>query len=292
MSDLTSSTVEDPAFWHSVCPELGVERGSDGAPYVIDDLDRLVDVIRFEGYVNVPDVVPGADVARLRSCIDRLHEQKIPVVFAFVYDELWLAFQRLSPFLTAVLGPGYRALPAFWAWRLEVSGSDRGWEPHRDCAEESVDRDNSPYAMTVWLALSDATPTNGCIYVVPAHLDERFRRRVWEGDEEFAVRDLHNVRAVPATAGSMLAWNQHLLHWGGRVSRHEREPRRSVAFEFQRGDKAPFQAPLIDTSPAVPFTTRLGLVAKQLLQYRHMHPLTDEMAEIAVGLRRRYMPEA
>jgi hypothetical protein len=99
-----------------------------------------------------------------------------------------------------------------------------------------------------------------------------------------------NIRALPAPAGSLLAWNQAVLHWGGRASRLAEGPRSSAAFEFQRGDKAPFNRPLLDPKKAPPFHQRLGLVGKQVLQYKHMYPLAPDIAMIAEALRSRFMP--
>ena len=115
---------------------------------------------------------------------------------------------------------------------------------------------------------SDATPLNGCIYVLPAHVDERFHQRRWDGEGN------NVVRALPATAGSRLGV----------------APRISAAFEFQRGDRAPFNRPLLDPGPLPPFTERLGLIGKQVLQYRHMYPLTDDVAAVATSLFERFMP--
>jgi hypothetical protein len=36
----------------------------------------------------------------------------------------------------------------------------------------------------------------------------------------------------------------------------------------------------------------LGLVGKQVLQYRHMHPLSDEVAAVAASLFEHFMPGA
>jgi hypothetical protein len=289
---LTQSNAESPDFWRNLCPELRIQAPLSRKAFEIDDVEELVQLLRFDGYVNVPGVVPPGEIAQLRACIECLHERRIPVVFAFVYDEFWLAFQGLTTFLRAALGEGYRALPDFWVWRVEPSERDGGWEPHRDCAAPTLDRDNSPHSLTVWLALSEVTPLNGCIYVLPAYLDDRFRRRVWDGDEELFVEDLQNIRALPAVPGSMLAWNHNLLHWGGRASRRAREPRLSAAFEFQRGDKPPFNQPLLDASHWPPFRERLGLIGKQVLQYRHMYTLTEDMQSIAESLYRRCMPQS
>jgi hypothetical protein len=279
-------------FWRTLCPELSVETAEPREKFGLPDGADLMTHLRFEGYVSVPGVVPADAVAALYACVGRLHERGIPLPFAFIYDQFWQLFQGLSGFLETVLGNGYRALPDFWVWHVLPSEDAKGWSPHRDRVVPAVDRNNTPHSLTAWVALSDATPLNGCIYVLPAHLDERFKQRFWNGDGNTFVSELQSVRALPATAGTLLAWNQNLLHWGGRASGKGAAPRTSVAFEFQRGDRPAFNPPLLDPRQLPPFQKRLGLVGKQVLQYQHMYPLSPDIAAIAEALRGRHLPGA
>ena len=288
---LTAADAENIAFWRGLCPDLSIEDPARPPPFSVGDTATLMEQLRFEGYVNAPGVLPEKLVLAMRSCIALLHERGIPLAFAFVYDEAWRVFQGLSTFIEAALGPGYRALPDFWVWHVLATEGAAGWGPHRDRVQPTLDRNNAPHSLTVWVPFTDATPLNGCIYMLPAHLDDRFQQRSWDGEGNNHVLAPQNIRALPATAGSMLAWNQAVLHWGGRASRLATSPRSSAAFEFQRGDKPPFNRPLLDPKRTPPFQQRLGLVGKQVLQYRHMYPLTPDIAEIAEALNTRFMPE-
>src|SRR5207245_1434751 len=100
-----------------------------------------------------------------------------------------------------------------------------------------------------------------------------------------------NIRAVPAPAGSMLAWNQGVLHWGARASRRASAPRCSASIEFQRADISPFRSPLLDPHTIPSFHARLGLTGMQILQYQHMYPLDDPLGVLATRLRDRFLPE-
>jgi hypothetical protein len=291
-TELNADSAEDIDFWRSLEPTLAIEGRSAAPRFDVGDVDALMRNLRVEGYVNVPGVVPKTTYVPLRECVARFHERRIPLAFTFVYDEMWRAFQGVSAFIAAALGPGYRALPDFWVWHVEANDAGKGWAPHRDRVQPTVDRDNSPHTLTVWLPFTEATPLNGCIYVLPAHLDPRFTRRRWDGDDNTIVHEPQNVRALPAPAGSLLAWNQGVLHWGGRSSRLAKGPRTSAAFEFQRGDKEAFNTPLLDPATIPPFTQRLGLIGKQVLQYKHMYPLTADVAAIAETLRGRFRPGA
>jgi len=288
---LTALQVESREHWRTLCPTLHVETGLDRPVFEIGDLDELVGQLRHEGYVNVPGVLGKSVFEPLRDCVATLHGAGIPLAFAFVYDEFWLAFQGVSRFIEAALGKDYVALPDFWVWHLPASEQATGFEPHRDKANvPSLEADNSPHSLTVWLAFSDATPLNGCIYVLPAQYDERFRRRVWDGPGNTKVENLQNVRALPAPAGSLLAWNHGILHWGGRASPRAEGPRTSAAFEFQRGDRRPFNEPLLDPWRVPLFEERLGLIGMQVLQYRHIYTLDSDVEHLAIELRDRFMP--
>lgn len=282
--------VDDIAQWRTLCPELHVEGNIERPLFDMGDIEELVKEIRTEGYVNVPNVLPESLFGPLRRGVERLYESGVLLPFSFVYDEFWLAYQGAARFMSAVLGQDYRALPDFWTWRVPAADTGAGWGPHRDRVQPTVDPDNSPHSLTVWLPFSDATPLNGCMYVLPAHLDERFQTRVFDGPGNNHVADPQRIRAVPATAGSFLAWNQALLHWGGRGSRLGAAPRISAAFEFQRGDRQPYNMPLLDPMRMPSFEERLGLIGKQVLQYQHMYPLAPDMERIATDLRDRFLP--
>lgn len=287
---LNNFRIDEIGQWRSLCPELHVEGNLARPVFEMGDIADLLREIRIEGYVHVPGVLPEALVVPLRRCVERLYGAGILLPFSFVYDEFWLAYQGASRFVSAVLGDGYRALPDFWTWRVPAEDTAAGWGPHRDRVQPTIEPDNSPHSLTVWLPLSDATPLNGCMYVLPAHHDERFRTRVFDGPGNNQVTDPQSIRAVPATAGSFLAWNQALLHWGGRGSRLGAAPRISAAFEFQRGDREPYNQPLLDPLRLPSFEERLGLIGKQVLQYQHMYPLEPETQRIATDLRDRFLP--
>lgn len=287
---ITEVKPDNSEHWLALCPGLHIGSDLERRKFAIGDLDELMSDLRIEGYVNVPGVLPDSVVAPLRDCLATLQRVGIPLAFSFVYDEMWSAFHGVGAFIAAALGDDYRALPDFWAWHVPATDQGAGWGPHRDRRIPTLDADNSPHSMTVWLPFSDATPLNGCMHVLPAHRDERFQLRDWDGPDNNLVVDPQSIRALPAPAGSMLAWNQAVLHWGGRASRLATGPRASAAFEFQRGDKPAFNQPLLDPDRMPSFAERLGLIGKQVLQYRHMYPLAPEVERIANDLYHRFMP--
>jgi hypothetical protein len=290
VTTLSAQDAERREFWRDLCPDMSIERDATSIAAAVGNTQVLLSDLKREGYIQAAGAFPEERISPIREAVTTLSQRGIPLPFAFVYDELWLAFQGISALLTTVLGEGYRALPDFWVWHVQPNENASGWGPHRDRVQPTLDPDNSPHTLTVWLPFTDATPLNGCIYVLPALFDQRFEERRWDGEGNNVVQNPQDIRALPATAGSLLAWNQAILHWGSRGSRLGGGPRISAAFEFQRGDHAPFNSPLLDPGRVPPFSERLGLIGKQVLQYRHMYPLSDDIAAIATSLFERFMP--
>ncbi len=274
--------VNDPNFWLQLNPHFTITpAGSQDkiAPLPIEVTTEMMGYLRSDGYIQLDNIISSKMVSNLRKGILALRAKGINPSFVFVYDEFWTISRQLSRLLTPVLGETYQQLPDFWAWYLDPQREDAGWEPHRDRIHgEPIYPDGMPKSVTVWIALTDATPLNGCIYMLPAHLDDDYFN--------FKTRETnvnaHGIRALPASAGTLLMWNQRVVHWGGTSSSRTHEPRISMAIEFQRADVPPFNTPMIKAPEALlPFDIRLMLIAKQFSQYNHMYKLSPGLAELA-----------
>lgn len=271
---------EEIGFWRELCPGLPVteaELTPGEEPYPIDPavLQREKDYLKEEGYLHLPSVLPAALAEQLAQVVETVTEATGYPLLALVYDPFWSVLMRLEPLLSAILGEDYRVLPDCWAWRLKATPEDKGWKPHRDRQSGTLNEDGLPNAISLWLPLTDATPQNGCMYVLPATHDKRYG--IYGEPGETGALQLQDIRAVPATAGSVLLWSSQLLHWGGRSSHRAQQPRISYAFELQSASLKP-QAPfLLDPAKLPGFRMRLALIGRQLLQYQHMHPLSDSL---------------
>jgi hypothetical protein len=278
----------DPESWLAVSPgmHIGGGRLRAGEEAVAarevgdEELREVLCDLRAEGYLELSDLIAPGDAARLEATASRLYQFGLPPVFTFIYDEPWHAAARMGTVLSAALGPGYRQLPDFWAWFIPPSAEGRGWVPHRD-RPATPRQDGLPATVTLWMALSEATPKNGCMYVLPRGRDPRFGTSQIPEIPRDALQD---VRALPASPGTVLIWDQDIYHWGGRSSTLARRPRVSLACEFQRGDFPAYNSPLIDPREPPDFAGRLRLIGKQLRQYQHMHPLSPMLARLAERL--------
>jgi ectoine hydroxylase-related dioxygenase (phytanoyl-CoA dioxygenase family) len=178
-----------------------------------------------------------------------------------------------------ILGP-YGMLPDFWIWNVDPAKGESGWKPHRDRGRMALRPDGRPLTLTTWIPLSDATPLNSCMYVVPAHADPTYGT---PRENEYRF-ELPAIRALPAKPGEVLVWNQAVVHWGSRSSHLATESRISMAFEFQANDSPPFNTPILPPDKWVPFDLRLRLIAKQVLQYRHMYKVDPQIERVAAEL--------
>lgn len=266
--------------WAQFAPgfHIGDESVFRGAALALGDNLRedLKGQLRHDGYFQESGLDFGVDLAAMASLVRAIAAAGILPVFAYVFDEFWLPYHRLHPWLKALLG-NYALMPDFWAWNLEPDKGHAGWAPHRDKNHSALRPDRSPKALTVWIPLTPAVPLNGCMYIVPASQDPVYGTA---RDAEFKF-DLAGIRALPAEPGDVLMWTQAVLHWGGRTSPRAKHSRVSMAFEFQRGDVEPYAQPLLKPQTLIPFEARLKLIGMQILQYAHMHRFGEETLDLA-----------
>ena len=280
---MKSGDVINPETWLALAPGLHI--GEDAARQAVRafrpsnsqvaDLDGR---LRDDGYFQLAHDF-GLDLAVMADTVRRFTAAGIPPVFGFLFDEFWAPFHALDAMYGGLLGP-YGFLPDFWVWNVDPASAEAGWRPHRDRGHIALRGDGGPVSLTTWIPLSDATPLNSCMYVLPAHADPTYGT---SRDNEYHV-ELPAIRALPAKPGEILVWNQAVLHWGSRSSPRAAESRISMAFEFQASDSKPFNTPILPPDKPVPFDLRLRLIAKQVLQYRHLYKLDPRIEQIAVEL--------
>ena len=264
-------TIED----QKICSELAIY-SSEGFPKPFSENC----LFNRNGYLQIKKACDPNELQLLSSEVEHLVKQGLPPVFVFVYDQAWLLPMRLHNFVQAYLTEEYIRLPDFWCWYVNPDQEASGWKPHRDKGYRTLDQDGLPEAITMWIPLTNATPLNGCMYVIPKDRDPTYGKpndKSWEFN-------LQDIRALPAPAGDVLIWDQAVLHWGARASEMAATPRISVAFEFQRSSSEPYNKPISPPLSVPDFQSRLRLIAKQILQYQHMYTLSGDLKDWAEGI--------
>jgi hypothetical protein len=280
--------LEQPDFWRELFPRLtiGKKQPRWENPLSGDALGDHLQQLRVEGYGRGIDRPIAKPAAALGREVQRLADLGVSPVFIFLFDQTWALFHRQRRLFEATLGDDYRVCTDYWAWHVDPAKEQAGWAPHRDQGRVSVGDDGTVNTLQLWFPLADANPLNGCLYVLPANRDPRYRK---ENEMAFEY-DVSNIRALPAKPGDYLFWNGALLHWGARSSRRGKRPRISMAVTFQRKNHPkPYTELALDPRAPQDFQFRVAMVAKQLMQYRHRYPLHPKLEAVLRPLARPYV---
>jgi len=273
LSRLTEAT--DLAYWRGLDEQLHITNVGAATPPPVDDApDDLTERLAREGLARVPAAVDSEAVARARRAIDVVTAAGWPRVFAWLFDEVWVCARApgVRAALASVLGEGYRQLPGVWVHQVEAEPGARGWGPHTDNHGRARSKGGAPARLTGWLALTDATIDNGCIYYVPNHvtadLADRFEsmERVQTGE---GMRWLQHARAAEAAAGTLLLWRTDVFHWGSVATADAAGPRIAISIEAAHEDAPPraTEQPAFDPATLPSFAERLSVIGRGLLAY-------------------------
>ena len=280
------SQLRSLAYWRGMNPQLSVQSRSVEANEevgMMSVIEHLTSRFEKEGYLQADHALPEPLVGRMRECTKNLKRERWPLVFAFVYDEFWRATRTpaLVRLLSAILSPRYKQIPKIWTHYVAPDGG-AGWPPHTDGA-------GNPNRVTVWVALSDATLENGCMYLVPrdsttARIGRNFPKL--KAMTQKTLRTLlMNTRALPVSAGGIICWDHSVIHWGSKSSRMA-ELRLAISLEFIAESEKPKsdEVPLLDAHALPTFSQRLDAIGKALLAYQKFEPLVTRYAELAKEL--------
>ncbi len=281
----TLNDIFEQDFWQDFSPHFSLEARQDD--YVLalseDEKARNKERVLREGYTHLKQPGSKLPIAHMAALFEDLVARGLPPVFAFVYDEFWMLSGQLHNVVDGVLDHEYKMLPDFWAWYIPPGQS--GFKPHRDKGPNCLFPDRTPKSITAWLPLTQAHPLNGCMYIVPADRDPLY------GVGQGFGGTLPDIRALPADPGDVFIWTQHAMHWSAHAADdHDMQPRMSVAFEYQRTDVPAFNTPLLEPGTIPPFDMRLALIAKQVLQYKHLYDPKPELLNLAQTIINRLMP--
>lgn len=280
-NDPDLESLVDPGFWLELNSELGLSvDGSaftelDGQPS-IGSLDKnwkskLID----EGLLNLGTALDATFLNALKDGVYSIVKRKLLPIYAIVYDEYWDLLHYFETLAEPILGTDICMPSSVWIWYIDQKKGDAGFTPHRDRPQYLHDTNKLPKSVTLWTPLTDADPLNGCMYAIPAHLDKNYN-----DNANPKPIDMQDIRALPAKAGSVIIWNQRVLHWGGKSARHAQEPRISIAIELQRKDWPAAVEPLLKLKQKPSFNMRLKIIGRSILFYRDRYGFSEQ--EISV----------
>lgn len=179
---------------------------------------QLQKQMRNDGYIEVPNL--DIDAAALRGCKDHianLAHAGLPAQCVFLYGAPWVVCGHASDALGQLFG--LQSVQDFFVFN--VGPGQYGWGAHRDRgggeSRTAFGADGLPHGVTVWIALSEASRRTSCMHVLPSFVDPHYSDVEAEEEPDPSVTlSLHHqhIRALPAEAGTVLAWSHRLLHWG------------------------------------------------------------------------------
>lgn len=247
----------------SLAPELVI----DGPRQREQNADVASAAFPRAGVALLPGLTDVRLSASLVAAIASIRSAGLPAVMVYVFDELWHLGERVERATSRMLGERYVIADDVWAFHVPPGRA--GWPPHRGIAHEVLDRER-PEVINAWIALSDASIDRSCMHVVPLDDDPGYPH-----DLASIAFDASRVRPMPIAAGSALAWNANVLHWGGPCLDTAAGPRTSCTFTLVREDAmARMGIPVLEPQ-VLDFGQRLDVVAGQVVTYGEGQPDVD-----------------
>lgn len=263
---MNSETVLNHAFWQNCVPSLTLsanltpsfERVTFGA----EELLAASDELREDAYHITRPIIPKSIRKSLIDGIDQMVSSGLDATWALMFDEFWLMYSTVSKLISHLLGPDYCHVTGNYVFIVQNSDDATGWGVHRDLPfRRSINSDGMPEIMSCWVALTDATPLNSCLYCVPGSRDENYPLNL----TDHSVRNLSDIRCLTVEAGQIIVLNHSLLHWGSRSSSRGRGRRISLVFDVQRGDVPSYHYALLDPRSDMSFEQRAAYIAHVIL---------------------------
>lgn len=273
------------AYWRRINPKLHVEDaqylqecatvGSLSVAEVATLKARLIN----DGFFTLEDLPWYPSLRAMREGVRRLQRRGWPATLLLVYDEAWVMAHQISALLAAVSGGCANSLDTL-AWSVTPSLGQAGFAPHRDRQPADVPNsfraDGTPKYTTCWVALSEASVENSCLYLVPRGHDAGYD----VGDDHSADAEdplittlrsdaaVQAVRACPLRPGGCVIFSHRAMHWGSSGRPDCDKARISISFGHS---DASFERPYFarpDRELPYPKTgMRLALASAQLIAY-------------------------
>ncbi|OEU15343.1 hypothetical protein FRACYDRAFT_240027 [Fragilariopsis cylindrus CCMP1102] len=230
----------DPVTWKEICPGLSltsavhkkdVQNGKiEVTPNTQIKVKRRQEKLTHDGYALVDD---SLDVKLIREGIEALYHRKLPATFILMFDETW----KLALESKRILEKSSHKKNIFnydlLAWYIPPGSA--GFSPHRDRqpddASTTFHSDNQPKFITQWIALSDATPANSCLYVIPKPYDPGYTTGDITEESTTTTTSINDnplyralstkesfqhIRCLPRKAGQSILFTHRIIHWGSQ----------------------------------------------------------------------------
>ena len=194
-----------PEYWRGLVPTCTISEDPSSAlvppPLLLPEklIEELKQRMNVDGYFELGKealatagtayIGYAAVIERLEVGVRQLVAMGWPASFIVLFDEAWQLVQLLSEVMRGSTG-GNECMMDLVAWHIDPSASEAGFTPHRDRQLGLQELDTpqvaagfrqpggaSPRDGTCWIALSEASTDNGCLYVIPRSADPAYLLR-------------------------------------------------------------------------------------------------------------------
>lgn len=280
--------IED--LFKAICPASTIGAAQNSENVFLSDLDssmfskRLIE----EGYFTIDTnqlKISSSIVSSLVRILEQLQKHNWPASFVFMFDDAWALSYTLFEVLYRTVGPNHFNFDIL-SWRIDPSKNQAGFSPHRDRqpvkVEESFQDNKLPKYATCWFALTDATPDNSCLYVLPKPCDPGYSA----GDDHNSSLDpleaalstkesYQNIRALPLSSGSAAVFSHRILHWGSKGRPSCSDPRLSLSVVVSDPSfEKPYLKDQTDLFKVPTVAQRFSLICAQMLSYHERFDLS------------------
>ena len=287
----------EQSFWEKLCDPL--EIGSD-KPVPNSKTDKIGavdhkqarDRLRRRGYALIDHpIFPQEKLDQIRDGIQKLHALGFPATFIFLFDVTWdIAAIARKTFKNGVCLETNEFQFDMLAWHI----TGEGFSPHRDRqpedAKSSFSQNDDAKFVTLWLALTPATPQNSCLYMIPKEYDPGYTTGDVEEEDPLrrALSDktcFQHIVALPRNPGQSVLFTHRIIHWGSaRDPEMDESVEPRIAISFVCSDHS-FEKPYLSKNHFTneqrpPFRIRLLLVCAQLLIYYQRFDLPKDALKI------------
>jgi hypothetical protein len=219
-----------------------------------------------DGYTIIRGLFDTSNFLHLNTALDLLKSNQIEPVGIITHPLFWQITQSLHSIILHLLKEPYHILPEIWAWDIPQGKQHKGWAPHREKTFSTIQPNNQPNSLSVWIPITNATPENSCMYVLPACDDIHYPT----GDTDYDI-PLQSIRALPASPGDIIIFNHNIIHWGSQSSQWAPEPRRAMAFECQIERQPAYNTPTFKPLIEPSKDSIIELYHQLLTQYKQIN---------------------
>lgn len=221
--------------------------------------DAVAHRLATDGWLELGEAASPETCIQLLQGIEAMLGAALPGVFAYLFDEPWQLGETVRARISDALAHPYVLVEDVWAFH--VAPGQTGWPPHRGLASPLLDR-RAPEFLNVWIAVTDATVERACMHAVPLDRDPGYPSALERKDVPPDA-----ARAMPVSAGTALAWNANLLHWGGACARGAAGPRASYTYSLCRADAVERLGMVPLETAELTLADRVDVIARQIVTY-------------------------